>query len=158
MNKRNWLASATIVCLSTVAAPETYAANIVSAENPAAILNIAKGYGSAELKKDSSNDPLIVGRIDGNKYGIFFYGCQNGKECDDIQFVASWGGARVSLRDVNRWNHKKRFGKAYIDDDGDPVLLMSVNIDHGVTQDNLEDTFNWWRKALNLFKKEMIDQ
>jgi len=33
-------------------ATATYAAEIISAENPEAILNIAKGFGSAKLEKD----------------------------------------------------------------------------------------------------------
>lgn len=139
-------------------ASATYADNIISAENPDAILNIAMGYGSATLTKDSSNDPMITGRIDGTRYGIFFYGCSDGKECDDIQFSASWGGVKVLMDEINAWNRDKRFGKAYIDKDGDPALEMSVNLDYGVTQRNLDDTFNWWTTALREFKKEVLKQ
>lgn len=136
--------------------PAAYADNIISAENPDAILNIAKGYGSATLEKDSSNDPFITGRIDGTKYIILFYGCSNGKECDEIQFVAAWAGEKVSMDDINAWNRDKKFGKAYLDQDGDPRLEMTVNLDYGVTQRNLDDTFDWWTKALARFKRDVL--
>jgi len=74
-----------------------HAAQLVSAEEPEQILEIAKGFGSARLKTDSTGDPLIVGRINGTKYGIFFYGCnKQHKECDDIKFGAGWSGVAVS--------------------------------------------------------------
>jgi hypothetical protein len=138
--------------------PAAYADNIISAENPDAILNIAKGYGSATLEKDSSNDPFITGRIDGTRYGIFFYGCSDGKECDDILFAAAWGGVKVSMDDINAWNRDKKFGKAFLDKDGDPRLEMPVNLDYGVTQRNLDDTFYWWAKALAVFKKDVLKE
>ncbi|MDY6829342.1 MAG: YbjN domain-containing protein [Pseudomonadota bacterium] len=88
---------------------------------------------------------------------MFFYGCNDeGKDCDDIQFAAAWSGYDVTVVDANRWNSKKRFGKAYIDGDGDPVLAMTVNIDYGVTLSNLDDTFKWWTRALEGFKEEVL--
>ena len=63
---------------------------IVSAQEQEAILNVAKGFGSASLDKDSDGDPMIVGRVEGTKYVIFFYGGDNvnqGKE--DIKFGSS---------------------------------------------------------------------
>ncbi len=130
---------------------------IVTAQQPEAILNVARGHGSASLKTDASGDPMIEGRIDGTKYFIFFYGCNDeGKDCDDIQFAAAWSGYDVTVVDANRWNSKKRFGKAYIDGDGDPVLAMTVNIDYGVTLSNLDDTFKWWTRALEGFKEEVL--
>lgn len=138
--------------------PAAYADNIVSAADPDAILNIATGYGSATLKKDSSNDPFISGRIAGTKYGIIFYGCSNGKDCNHIQFAAGWSGVEVSMDDINAWNRDKKFGKAYIDKDGDPRFEMAVNLDYGVTQRNLDDTFDWWTKILAGFEKEVLKQ
>ena len=50
----------------------------------------------------------------------------------------------------------KKFGKAYLDQDGDPRLEMTVNLDYGVTQRNLDDTFDWWTKALARFKRDVL--
>ena len=134
-----------------------HAAQLVSAEEPEQILEIAKGFGSARLKTDSTGDPLIVGRINGTKYGIYFYGCnKQHKECDDIKFGAAWSGEAVSLKKINTWNRSKRFGTAYLDKDGDPNVDMAVNLDYGVTVDNLEDTFNFWSLILKSFRKEVL--
>ena len=44
-----------------------------------------------------------------------------------------------------------------IDQDGDPVLEMTVNIDLGVSEANLEDTFAWWKRTLRSFKSEVLE-
>lgn len=153
------IAAKVMVCSSLLLAGASPAlAQLVDATNPSRIYEIAKGFGSAELDKDSQGDPRITGRIDGTKYGIYFYGCSNGRDCDDIQFSAGWSGAKVTLDDVNRWNRQKRYGKAYLDRDGDPRLEMVVNIDYGVSSKNLEDSFSWWMKALKGFKEEILKQ
>ncbi|QSA96377.1 YbjN domain-containing protein [Methylococcus sp. EFPC2] len=144
----------------SLAASASFAADtdIISAEAPEAILDIAKGFGSASLEKDSEGDPRIVGRIEGTKYQISFYGCSKGSQCDDIQFGAGWSGAKVSEDKINNWNLTRRYGNAYSDSDGDVNLKMTANIDYGVTKRNLEDTFDWWVKALQGFKKDVLKQ
>lgn len=139
-----------------MAAPIANAEQLISAQEPEVILEVAKGFGSANLDKDSSGDPRITGRIEGVKYGITFYGCNSGKECDDVVFVAAWSDTDVSLNDVNGWNLKKKFGKAYIDKDGDPRLEMAVNLEYGVSKENFEDTFDWWSTALKEFKQTVL--
>jgi len=133
---------------------EAQAQSLITAANPQTILDIARGYGSAELSTDSVNDPLITGRIDGTSYRVYFYGCSNGRNCKTIDFYAAWSSNRVSLRDVNEWNRTKRFTKAYLDSDDDPILEMSVNLDNGVSRGNLDYTFDWWKVTLKQFKEQ----
>jgi uncharacterized protein YdbL (DUF1318 family) len=123
------------------------AATLVDATDPDQIVNIASGFGSAILEKDSAGDPKIVGRIDSIRYSIYFYGCSNNKNCRDIQFSAGWSGYNVSLNDINRWNAKKRYGRAYLDSDNDPRVEMTINTYKGVTYRNLEDSFDTWQKC-----------
>lgn len=133
--------------------------DLIDATDPARILNIARGFGSADLEKDSQGDPKITGRIEGTRYTIFFYGCTNNRDCDDIQFYAAWNGNnKFTQAQMNEWNRTKRYGKAYLDRDNDPVLEMVVNIDYGVSRRNLEDSFNWWKVALRGFKKDVLGE
>lgn len=137
--------------VSSAAVAET----VISAESPDQILDIAKGYGSAALEKDAEGDPYISGRIDGTKYGILFYGCTDGKACKDIQFVAVWD-AKVSMDKVNKWNSDSKFGTASIDEDGDTELHMAVNLAHGVSRNNLDDTFDWWKVVMKEFSAQAL--
>ena len=132
---------------------------LIDATKPERILEFAKGFGLAELEQDSSGDPRITGRLDGKRYTIFFYGCKQNVNCTDIQFWASWPAAQSpGLSAVNDWNQQKRFGKASLDRDGDLIFRMPVNIRHGVSSKNLEDSFVWWQAALRGFIKDVVKQ
>jgi hypothetical protein len=143
--------------LALTGASSTWAANssLVYASRPADILNIAKGFGSAALEKDSFGDPKITGRINGTKYTILFYECENGKDCKALQFVSGWN-KKKSLSEVNQFNAKKRFGRAYLDSDGDVMLEFDVELAHGVTQGNLEEVFSDWSQALKVIKRDLL--
>ncbi|WPL12517.1 YbjN domain-containing protein [Thiorhodovibrio litoralis] len=128
---------------------------IIDANSVDAILSLAKGFGEVELDTDSLGNPLIIGRTNGIKYGIYFHGCEEGKECKDIQFISGWSGVKLSLETINEWNRTQRFCKALIDQEGDPGLRFPVNIRYGVTSENMEDTMDWWAVIVKKFKKFM---
>ncbi len=130
------------------------AQSLVDATNIDSIANVALDYGSAAVEKDSAGDPMLSGQMGPTNYVVFFYGCTDGADCSTIQFVASWvnpGG--VDMTQVHDWNRDRRFGKAYIDDENDPVLEMNVNLWGGVSETNLNDTFDWWRVLLESFEE-----
>jgi len=125
---------------------------IIDARNPAAILSLAEGWGSATLETDSVGDPKIVGRMDGTRYAIYFFGCDDShKGCRSIMFRAAWNLDGLGYSYINEWNRTKRFGKASLDSENDPVIEMNINLDHGVTVENLDDNFDWWRVILSGF-------
>lgn len=127
------------------------AQDLVDATDPAAVLNIASGWGSALLETDSVGDPMIRGRIEGISYVVYFYGCTDGADCASIQMRAGWLMDGVPVSAMNEWNRDRRFGKAYLDGDGDPVIEMNVNLAHGVSARNLDDTFAWYAGVIKEF-------
>lgn len=131
---------------------------LVDGSDPQVILKIAKGFGSARLAKDSLGDPMIRGKIDGMQYLVLFYGCKNAEECDSIQFRASWSQQDIEMEALNEWNKANRFGKGYLDANGDPTLEMTVNLKWGVSPENLENTFEWWEIIVKDFMKDIIDE
>jgi len=128
--------------------------SLIDGSDPQAIIDIARGYGSAELTTDNEGDPKITGRMEGISYRIYFYGCSNGRNCDSIQFTTGWVSDNVSLYDINEWNRVKRFGRVYLDHEDDPMVEMNVNLDKGVSRGNLDDTFGWWKTAITSFKEQ----
>ena len=128
--------------------------NLVDARDPQRILKIARGYGTANLDVAGDGTPMIIGRIDDNRYNVFFYGCDgNNENCRSIQFFAGWTDVDMSLDAFNEWNKGKRWFRAYQDDDGDSVIEMDVNLFGGVSFANADDTFDWWRIGV----KEFLD-
>jgi len=142
-----------LILATTPAAAQT----MIDATEPDAILNVLRGYGSGTLEADADGDPMIRGRIEGTSYTLQFYGCESGKACRSVQFTAAWvNPGNVTLDSVNDWNRTRRFGKAYLDTENDPVLEMNVNLDFGVSQRNFDDTADYWRLALELFRTDVL--
>lgn len=133
------------------------AQSLIEATDVEEIVSIARGYGSATVQADSGGAPQIVGRIDGVQYTVNFYGCENTSGCTTIQFRAAWTNpGSVTLNDMNRWNQDKRFGKAYLDVENDPVIEWDVNLFGGVSALNLDDTFDWWKIVLDNFVADAL--
>lgn len=133
------------------------AQSLLDATDVDAIVEIARGYGSVTLETDTVGDPQLVGRMNGVRYTVNFYGCENGANCTTIQFRAAWvNSGNVTMQDMNRWNQDKRFGKAYIDPEGDPVIEWDVNLFGGVSRANLDDSFDWWRLVMADFNETMM--
>lgn len=149
-------ACASLLLAFATATPLAQAQTMVDARSPATIAEIAKGFGSAELDTTDAGEPKITGRLNGRRYSVFFYGCKQGQNCGSIQLHWGIDQKNVPLSKVNEWNRTKRFGKAYIDNDGDLNLELDVNLRHGVTRQNLDDTFDFWRLALTSFYSEFV--
>lgn len=148
-----WISAACLVsCLSFSAL-----ANNVAATDPAVLANIISGYGSANLTTNASGNPRIESRIDGIRFNVIFYGCTENTNCGSVQFTSSWKKPGLSLEKINSWNRDKRFGKAYLDNEGDPVIEMDVNLRHGVSHNNFDDTVDFWNIVLRSFRDEMIN-
>lgn len=56
---------------------------------------------------------------------------------DDIQLYAVFTGGKVSMSRINDWNRTKRFSRAYLDKDGDPVLEADLDFEGGVTNESV---------------------
>ena len=139
-------------------APQAVAAQqMIAVSDPDQILNLARGYGSANLEKSDNGDPLIRGRIDGVGYAIFFNDCTNNRNCDTLGFYAGWTDTNVTEAHVAEWNRTKRFSRAYIDDEGDPVIEFDVNLKSGVSRRNFDDTLDWWKTVMLDFRDQVIE-
>ena len=132
------------------------ATDLLDGSDPEAILSIAQGYGSAMLDVDGGGDPKISGRIGGQAYTVFFYGCEGGQNCSSLQFTTWFVGVRPAAEEVSAWNDENRFGTMYLDGDGDLAVDLDVNLFGGVTRKNLDDTFDWWRVVLDEVRSEMV--
>ncbi|MEM9099008.1 MAG: YbjN domain-containing protein [Pseudomonadota bacterium] len=135
-----------------VATPE----GLVDASKPDPISDIAWRYGEASWQRDDLGDPIIFATLEEAPYLIEFYGCDEGKNCTDLRFVAYGAPDREVHRNalvwkVSEWNRDRRFGKAVMTEEGGLLLEMNVSLQGGVTRQNLDTTFDWWRIAMSEF-------
>lgn len=152
------LALALAITTAQVFAALPAAAQNVVASDPASLTQILQSFGyRAELSQDTGGDPKIASSSGGANFSIFFYGCTNGKDCDAISFSSTFDldpGSNVAI--MNDWNVKKRYTKAYLDDEQDPVIDMDIYLgDGGVTIDNFRFWVDTWERAVGDFKSHI---
>src|SRR5437016_9921343 len=84
--------------------------------------------------------------------------CTNG-ECDSLQYNASWRTTdKFSVELLNEHTRNKRFARAYLDKDRDPILSMDVSLEGGVTMQYLVESANRWRILLLLFRRTLANK
>ncbi|MGD9784023.1 MAG: YbjN domain-containing protein [Hyphomicrobiaceae bacterium] len=143
------------LCLSMMLAalwPSAADARSLSIADPEEVMNLARGYGSAVLKKDSQGDPMISCKADGLGYSIYFYNCKDGKDCTSIQWHSGFElKSPVKYGTINDWNSKKRFSRAVRDSDGDALIRMDMLFTGGTTSDNVDRNMDLWISLLKEF-------
>lgn len=136
-------------------APVPTPANLIDATDPQPISDIAWRYGEAAWGKDSLRDPIIRAKMGEIDYEIEFYGCKEGRDCQDLRFVARREIGKIAPKAVAEWNAGRRFGKLRRLDKTDLghriEVEMNVTLAGGVTRQNLDIVFDWWRVVVDDF-------
>ena len=142
---------------SVLGSSHVQAQEMIYATQPERIAELLKGFGIARLGTHSDGEPLISGRINGKRYEVFFFDCNVGKDCRNIQFWAYWEEP-AQLDAINAWNRQTRFGRAYLDDEDDLVLEYAVNMSHGVAEQTLEDGADIWMRMLKGVEEDILSK
>lgn len=118
------------------------------------IAELMMDYGlRIERKTDDYGDPQIESRIDGTHFTVAFYGCDKGP-CESLQLSAGFDmDDPPRLATIDRWNREHRFGKAFLDEEGDPYLQIDVMMSgDGIGRRNFEAILAMWQTALTQFR------
>jgi len=142
----------------TAAAGAAHAEQIV-AKQPDTVLSFFQSEGfPATMEVDSYGDPLIDVRYYGTNFSVYFYGCQQGKDCTSIQFFSGYrmdGGFTVDQ--ANDWNSEKRFARAYVSDEGSARIEMDLYLGEvGLSAETFDGNLSLWLKTITDFE-ELID-
>lgn len=99
-------------------APTPTAGNLVSASDPDSVVNAFQEYGLATKRDtDSVGDPMLTTKMNGLNVTVYFYGCDDNKNCQTLQFVVRLNDeGATDVNKTNVWNDEKLYGRAYIDD------------------------------------------
>jgi hypothetical protein len=127
------------------------------ASDPAGIARFMERTGyRVELRADAKGDPVIAGRFSGSEYVVQFYECENGQFCNSVQFVTQAARPATFTPDAaNAFNNKWRYARV-VWDAAQVRLVMDLNLDAGVTADNLEDTLDIWRQLVEIYEREIL--
>jgi hypothetical protein len=111
------------LALLALAAPPALAQN-VSAADPQSIIDAMRANGhkaALSAERQDSGAPIVNGGVNGLTYGAFFQACENGANCQDILFSASFDlETPLTLDYVNDWNFQRTFGTLTVNDAATP--------------------------------------
>lgn len=77
----------------------------------------------------------VIATSNGSKIVFFISG-------QTLQAYFGLSGTSANVTTVNEWNKSKRFGRAYIDGDGDPCVELDYDLEGGVTDENIKVWFD----------------
>lgn len=150
----NLLRLAAVAAFASYAVPG--AAQMVKAQDPQTLVRALQDAGyAAALGTDGVGDPMITSGVSGTNFRILFYNCTANRDCATVQFHQAYKvGTPIDLPKLNEWNSTKRFGRAYLDKDSDPVLAMDVDLDDGgVSAALFIDNVQFWASVLSQFER-----
>ena len=101
-----------------------------------------------ELLLDESGDPVWTFTHLGILITIVSYDEITPGRYASLLFYTGWAAdAEVLLYMINDWNKGSRFGRAYVDDTGDPVIELDLLIAGGVTADTIQQYITVFAEA-----------
>jgi len=143
--------------MSQTPSAERVRGGMFDASDPAGIARFMERTGyRVELRADSRGDPVVAGRISRSDYLIQFYECESGSFCNSVQLlVHTPRPAPLTGDSANAFNTRWRYVRVTYDQT-QVKLQMDVNLDAGVTADNLEDTLDIWRQLVEIFERDIL--
>ena len=134
-------------------------AQLLSPKAPEAVRDAMEGHGwVAKLKRVDGENPVIETNRDGVKALVLFMNCSDdNSDCRSVQLYMGFTDAKdTTLERLNEWNQTKRFGRAYRDKDGDPVLEMDIDMDYdGIPRQNFLEYLSTWSDLMGAFRKHI---
>lgn len=118
------------------------------------IAAILQKEGYQAKRAGEGADPWIESAMNGYSMAIYFYGCNDaGKECKSVQFYAGFTPKKKpSLQAMNDYARENRWGRIYLDTDGDPAIEMDVDMEAGGMSEALFiDNIAYWNTILDNF-------
>lgn len=144
--------------IATFLLPSIGHAEQINASDGTSIANffVAEGF-SPELTADSGGDPKVSVEYYGTKVVIYFYGCQDNRNCTSIQLFSGYRTeGSVRMNKINEWNTGKRFARAYISDSGSARIEHDMYLGrNGLDADDFAQMLSLWLQAVRQFEEHI---
>nr|WP_321501328.1 YbjN domain-containing protein [uncultured Dethiosulfovibrio sp.] len=117
----------------------------------ATIQDVVDLLGDEGYRSDIDDENSCTFKIQGYNAQIILY-----NDGEALQFHASWVNSDATLESLNHWNQNWRFGRAYLDEKGNPHLEVDLDLAGGVTVDRIKDYIRTCQDLIVNFAKEAI--
>lgn len=129
----------------------------VSVANPRSMAAAMQDAGyKAKVVFDDGN-PYIDSAANGANFSISMENCKDHKDCQDAMIRASYeknDEKPVTMETINQFNVDNRWGRAFLDKEGDPVIEMDLLFtDQLMDKKAFEEAIGIWDETLAKFHK-----
>jgi len=73
-----------------------------------------------------------------------------------IMFHAAFSDGNATMKKVNNWNKNMQFSRSYLDDEGDPILELDLDLEGGITKARIVDFLKTCRTSYLRWTKEVV--
>ena len=109
---------------------------------------IITSFSDVKNFKERGNNSYIF-EVEGLKILLFNHE-------DSLQLNASFSD-KVTMSRINEWNRTKRYTRAYLDKENDPVLQGDLELTGGVTEKNVKEWLKTYVVCLKAFRKHLAE-
>ncbi|AFV77230.1 hypothetical protein Theos_2239 (plasmid) [Thermus oshimai JL-2] len=110
----------------------TLAQGVRTALNPDELDALLRSVPYRYERVEKGGQVAFLVRLSGLKSLLLPMNCEE-KGCTSLMLTASFGmKEKPSLERINAWNRERRFSRAYLDEEGDPVLEADLDLEGGV--------------------------
>jgi len=142
------IAASILVFLAATARPAA-AQEIMSSVSGKHMESILSGMG---LDYEKKSDTSWRVELDGKKVLLIM-----ANDNTDAQLYIGFGDVKVNPKQMNEWNANHRFGRAYADDDSNPVLESDLDFAGGVTDDIIQAWIKLYGSQVKSYLKFLND-
>lgn len=111
-----------------------------------------EGYKGAIVKQVKPRLHVVTIKMEGKRINFW---CD--LETGSIQGRFALAGTNANARKINAWNESKKFFKAHLDKDGDPVFSYDLVVKHGVTRKSVKEFASIMGVGMKAFLKEVCE-
>ncbi|SDF51902.1 Putative sensory transduction regulator [Thermus arciformis] len=115
---------------------------------------LLKAWGFRHEREDGKEGPYFVVYFGDLKATLLLLRCE-GDRCLALLLGGSFTGFAPEKRPdharINEWNREKLFSRAYLDEDGDPVVEADLDLEGGVTDGAIREFLETFRETLEAF-------
>jgi hypothetical protein len=142
------LAALTVAAAPGSANKSAETADVIEKISAGKLERIVQSFREVKNFEERGNNKYYF-ELEGFKVFVFSTG-------NTLQLYALFTG-RVSLSRINEWNKNKRFAKAYLDKDNDPILESDLELTGGVTEQNIKEWIKTYYLCLKGFRDHLAE-
>ncbi|MEY4375783.1 MAG: hypothetical protein RJB26_333 [Pseudomonadota bacterium] len=150
----HWLGGlllATLLVLTpfgSATAADSNDARVITKISGQTLKQILESDGYTALALDQDGD--MTGKVDGIPFIVII-----AEDHQSMMFRYAASGTKANLRKVNDWNRAKKYSRGVIDDDGDPMLELDLDLEGGVTVARVKNYFLTAIVSMKAFREDV---